>query len=111
MLSGNDTINSIIKNFAFNRNNKDTKEKIQNQKWIFVKPWIYRNHIKNYKWVCVNEAFKTLSFPNSLKCANVRPIYKKGDPFDKKNYRPVNILTLLLKVYERVIYDSASNYF
>ena len=33
------------------------------------------------------------------------------DPFDKKNYRPVSILPLLLKVYERVIYDQASNYF
>ena len=33
--------------------------------------------------VCVNEALKTRFFPNSLKCANVRPIYKKVDPFDK----------------------------
>ena len=34
------------------------------------------------------------SFPDSLKCANARPIYKKVDPFDKKNYRPVSILPL-----------------
>ena len=27
--------------------------------------------------VCVKEALKTLSFPDSLKCANVTPIYKK----------------------------------
>ena len=33
------------------------------------------------------------------------------DPFDKKNYRPVSILPLLSKVYERVIYEQASNYF
>ena len=51
------------------------------------------------------------SFPDSLKCANARPIYKKVDPFDKKNYRPVSILPLLSKVYERVIYEQASNYF
>ena len=51
------------------------------------------------------------SFPDSLKCANVRPIYKKVDPFDKKNYRLVSILPLLSKVYERVIYEQASNYF
>ena len=36
---------------------------------------------------------------------------KKVDPFDKKNYRPVSILPLLLKVYERVIYQQGSNYF
>ena len=61
--------------------------------------------------VCVNEALKTGSFPDSLKCANVRPIYKKEDPFDKKNYRPVSILPLLSKVYERVIYEQTSYYF
>ena len=33
--------------------------------------------------VCVNEALKTGSFTNSLKCANVRSILKKVDPFDK----------------------------
>ena len=61
--------------------------------------------------VCVNEALKSGSFPDSLKCANARPIYKKVDPFDKKNYRPVSILPLLSKIYEIVIYDQASNYF
>ena len=50
------------------------------------------------------------SFPDSLKCANARPIYKKVDPFDKKNYRPVSILPLLSKVYKRVIYER-QNYF
>ena len=50
-------------------------------------------------------------FPVSLKCANIRPVYKKVDPFDKKNYRPVSILPLLSKVYERVIYEQASNCF
>ena len=49
-------------------------------------------------------------FPDSMKCANVRPIYKIEDPFDKKNYRPVNILPLLSKVYKRVIYER-QNYF
>ena len=33
--------------------------------------------------VCVNEALKTGSFPDRLKYENVRPIYKKVDPFDK----------------------------
>ena len=50
---------------------------------------------------------KNEMFPVSLKCANIRPVYKKVDPFDKKNYRPVSILPLLSKVYERVIYDQA----
>ena len=36
---------------------------------------------------------------------------KKEYPFDKKNYRPVRILPLLSKVYERMIYENTSNYF
>ena len=36
--------------------------------------------------VCVNEALKKWSVPDSLKCANVRPIYKKVDPFDKNQW-------------------------
>ena len=61
--------------------------------------------------VCVNEALKTGSFPDSLKCANVRPTYKKADPLDKNNYIPLSILPLLSKVYERVTSEQASNYF
>ena len=57
------------------------------------------------------KALKTGSFPDSFKGANVRPQYKKVDPFDNKNYRWVSILPLLLKVYERVIYEQVSNYF
>ena len=42
--------------------------------------------------------------------ANVTPVFKKEGPLDKSNYRPVSILPLLLKVYERVIYDQLSEY-
>ena len=61
--------------------------------------------------VCVNEALTTGSFPDSLTCTNVRPIYKKMDPFDKNIYRPVSTLPLLSQTYERTIYKQASNYF
>ena len=42
--------------------------------------------------------------------ANVTPVFKKEGPLDKSNYRPVSILPLLLKVYERVIYNQLSEY-
>ena len=61
-------------------------------------------------WFCF-EASKTGSCPDSLKCANVRPIYKKVKPFYKTNYRPVSILPILSKFYERVIYKQALNSF
>ena len=66
---------------------------------------------KNYKCVCVNEALKVGSVANSLKCGNVRPIYKKMDQFSKTNYRSMSILPFLLKIHERVINEQALNYF
>ena len=55
---------------------------------------------------CINKSIDTGYFPDSLKLANVTPVFKKEDPLDKCNYRPVSILPLLSKVYERVIYNS-----
>ena len=61
--------------------------------------------------VCVNEGLKKGTFSYSLKCTNFRPIYKKEDPFYKRSYIPVNILPLLSKVFKRMMYELASNYF
>ena len=38
------------------------------------------------------------------------PFIKKDDPRDKSNYRPVIILPLVSKVYERLIYNQLSEY-
>ena len=52
----------------------------------------------------INQALKTTGeFPGSLKLRNLTPIYKKDDPLDKSKYRLVSVLTLLSKVYERII--------
>ena len=44
-------------------------------------------------------------FPITFKNANVTPVHKKDDPTDKTNFRPVNVMSLLSKVFERVIYN------
>ena len=31
------------------------------------------------------------TFPNGLKKADIKPVYKKDDPFDKTNYRPISV--------------------
>ena len=37
--------------------------------------------------------------------ADVIPIFKKDDPFEKENYRPISLLPSLSKVYEKLIYQ------
>ena len=58
----------------------------------------------------VNKSIETGCFPNSLKEANITSIFKKDDPLDKSNYRPVRILPLISKVYERLIYNQLLEY-
>ena len=45
-----------------------------------------------------------------MKTANIAPVHKKDKPTDKENYRPVSVLPLLSKVFERLLYDQLSEY-
>ena len=45
-----------------------------------------------------------------MKIANITPVHKKGEPTNKENYRPVSVLPLLSKVFERLLYDQLSAY-
>ena len=51
----------------------------------------------------VNASFSSGVFPECLKCAKIVPIYKKGDPKDISNYRPISLLPTLSKIFERCI--------
>ena len=53
------------------------------------------------KWI--NNSLKTSDFPDSLKLAEVTPIHKNEDPFDEDNYRPISILPLISKFFEKII--------
>ena len=56
---------------------------------------------------------KTLShkeFPDELKLADVTPIFKKDDPNKSKNYRPVSVLLVISKVFEKIMHDQISQY-
>ena len=53
----------------------------------------------------INLGYSTHTFPNSMKEAAIRPIYKKEDSNIISNYRPISILPCLSKIFER----SASN--
>ena len=50
-------------------------------------------------------------FPDSLKIANVIPIFKQGEKTDPCNYRPISILPTISKVFERHIAGQIHKYF
>ena len=59
----------------------------------------------------INTTFQHGKFPASLKGAQVIPIHKKNDPLNKENYRPVSVLPIFSKTYERVMHNQLSDYF
>ena len=50
------------------------------------------------------------TFPEELKLANVIPLYKSDDPCEFNHYRPVSLLSVFSKVFERVMYNRLNSY-
>ena len=50
-------------------------------------------------------------FPELLKCAKVIPLHKGGSRTKVTNYRPISLLPILSKFFEKVIFDSLYDYF
>ena len=44
-------------------------------------------------------------FPKVLKIGKITPIYKKDNPQELGNYRPVSVLPIFGKIFEKVIYS------
>ena len=67
--------------------------------------------------ICPNEVARPLllifkkclevgSFPTSWKHANVQPVHKKNCRQDKSNYRPISLLCICSKIYEKIVFDA-----
>ena len=58
---------------------------------------------------CINHSIEEAGiFSSSLKLGKITPIFKKDDPLNKSNYRPISVLTLLSNVYKLIIYNQLS---
>ena len=51
----------------------------------------------------INNSFETGIFPDILKIAIITPIYKNGNLYSLTNYRPISVLPILSKIFEKVI--------
>lgn len=55
---------------------------------------------------CITESI----FPDCLKISQVIPIYKKGDPNNQMNYRPISLLPILSKLFEKLLLSQILKY-
>ena len=57
-----------------------------------------------------NKSLVSGVFPDDWKCARVTPLFKQGEPSDLNNYLPISVLSVIAKVFERIIYDQLCNF-
>ena len=52
-----------------------------------------------------NTSIETSQFPDSWKIARVTPIFKEGDKTEKSNYRPISVLPVISRLFEKLVFD------
>lgn len=64
-------------------------------------------HIKKSISDILEHIFNTIlvecNIPNSFKTALITPIHKGGDKSDITNYRPISLLNVFSKIFERIV--------
>ena len=68
---------------------------------ILIKPLVY----------LINLSLLTGQFPKEMKIANILPIYKSEAHYLFTNYRPISVLTVLSKIFEKIFYIRLSDFF
>ena len=51
------------------------------------------------------------TFPKSLKIGKISPIHKKGDVQLLDNYRPISVLPIFGKIFEKILYNRLYSFF
>jgi hypothetical protein len=74
----------------------------------FVK--LHKKHLISNLTTLINECMKSQTFPDCLKVAIVKPIFKNGDKSEVSNYRPISILPIFSKIFEYVLKRRLEDY-
>ena len=60
--------------------------------------------------ILINESFSTGIFPDKLKIAKVIALHKKGATDDPSNYRPISLLSVFSKIFEKIMHKRLYNF-
>ena len=59
--------------------------------------------IENSLAIVFNTSIETSRFPDSWKVARVAPIFKEGDKTGRSNYRPISVLPVISRLFEKLV--------
>ena len=59
--------------------------------------------IENSLAILFNTSIETSRFPDSWKVARVTQIFKDGDKTDRSNYRPMPVLPVISRLFEKLV--------
>lgn len=59
----------------------------------------------------INLSLEAGIFPEQLKTSVVKPLYKKGSKTDVTNYRPIVLVPVLSKIFEKVMHEKLTSFF
>ena len=62
-------------------------------------------YIENSLTFLFNTSIETSQFPDSWKVARITQIFKDGDKTEKSNYRPISVLPVISKLFEKLVFN------
>ena len=66
---------------------------------------------KEFLWKNISSSIKSSTFPSCLKSTDATSLHKKAKKDKNDNYRPVRILPILSKCFEKCMFSHMSAYF
>ena len=58
----------------------------------------------------VNKSIVAGIFPDEWKLSKVTPLFKQGNRSNLNNYRPISVIPVVAKIFERIVYDQLYDY-
>ena len=98
-----DEVSSVIDSL---NNKKAVRVHDVETKFVKFAKTIISPRISNLFNACITEGI----YPTSFKVAEIKPIYKRGDPNKATNYRPISLLSNFDKIFEKLLYNRLISY-
>ena len=58
----------------------------------------------------MNKSIENGTYPSKLKLAKVVPVYKNEDELDSNNYRPISLLSIFSRIFEKLMHNRLKSF-